>query len=125
MVLVDNKYELDFSSQNKIQYFVNLRNKIWKLLPIYEGRDKDKKIVYSVDQAYNNFYQSLTRIVTEVLGLKNIYNENPQYAELLYILEGMKTFSEAEHDRVKDVVLYCCNLCEKMKEECTNGVEVL
>jgi len=122
---VDNKYELDFTSQNKLEYFTNLRNKIWKLLPIYEGRDKDKKIVYDSKEAYSNFYQSLARIITEVLGLKSVYYENAQYAELLYILEGMKTFSEAEHDRVKDIVLYCCNLCEKMKGECLNDVEVL
>lgn len=102
---------------NEKDYMMSLKNRIWKLLPIYEGKNLDKKVVCTREEAYNNFYMYLSRITTELVGAKNINKDNGYYAELLYLLEGMKEFSEDEHDRVRDIVLHCCNLCDKFEVE--------
>lgn len=107
-----NKY--DFAPSDK--YLVHLRNKIWKLLPIYEGKDNTGEIVSSREKAYEKFYLSLSRLLVELTGAKNIEADNGYYVELIYLLEGMLSFSEDEHDRVRDIVLHCCNLCEKISE---------
>lgn len=108
-----NKY--DFNPSNK--YMTHLRNKIWKLLPIYEGKNNKGEIVESREKAYEKFYLSLSRLLVELTGAKNIEVDSGYYVELIYLLEGMKTFSENEHSRVRDIILHCCSLCEKI-----NGV---
>lgn len=109
---MSNKYE--FIPSDK--YLECLRNKIWKLLPIYEGKDKTGKIVNSREKAYEKFSLSLSRLLVELTGAKNIETDNGYYVELVYLLEGMMSFNETEHDRVRDIVLHCCNLCEKLSE---------
>ena len=107
-----NKYDFNPSSK----YIVHLRNKIWKLLPIYEGKDNKGEIIDSREKAYEKFYLSLSRLLVELTGAKNIETDSAYYVELIYLLEGMKTFNENEHSRVRDIVLHCCNLCEKINE---------
>lgn len=99
------------------KYFASLKNRIWKLLPIFEGKGMDRKIVYSREEAYEKYQLYLLRVLTELDGAKNINKNNGYYAELYYLLEGMKDFSCDEHDRVRDIVLHCCGLCEKLGGE--------
>lgn len=110
-------YNIKITDQSNIRYITSLRNRVWKLLPIYEGRDKDKKIVMSADKAYDNFYKNLEKLILEVSGASEIWFENSYYIELLYLLTGMKTFVAEDHARIKSIVTHCTDLCEKIKKE--------
>lgn len=101
---------------NEDKYFISLKNRIWKLLPIYEGKGINKEIIYSKDDAFGKYQLYLSRILTELDGAKNINKSNTRYAELYYLLEGMKNFTLDDHKKVRDIVLHCCGLCEKLEE---------
>lgn len=110
-------FNIKITDQSNVRYITSLRNRIWKLLPIYEGRDKDKRIVLPADKAYSNFYKNLEKLILEVSGASEIWFENSYYIELLYLLTGMKTFLAEDHARIKSIVTHCTDLCEKIKKE--------
>ena len=91
-------------------YKIFLRNRIWKLIPIYEGKDKNGTVFCEEKVALYNFKKNLNRICTEISGGKNLNPNNPRYVELLNILEGMRGYDTGMHDEVKDVVYYCCDI---------------
>jgi hypothetical protein len=93
-----------------------LRNQCWKTLPIYEGKNKDDKIIYSRDEAFNNYQKHLTFLVTKITGASKLWQDNQYYVELLYILEGMKDYTSDNHEQVRLMIFHCLNLIEKMKE---------
>lgn len=94
-----------------------LRNQCWKLLPIFEGKNIDNQIIYSADEAYDNYQKHLTFLITKVNGASKIWMDNQYYYELAMILNGMRDFTKDEHDRVKYMVHHCTHLIEKMKGE--------
>ena len=110
------EYKISISPTAKIKYLTSLRNRIWKLLPIYEGKDKSGKVVMEFEKAYANFYKNLEKLVVEMSGANEIWYDNGEYHELLYLLTGMKTFTAEDHDRIKTIVVHCADLCEKMKQ---------
>ena len=110
------EYKNKISQASKEKYLTSLRNRIWKLLPIYEGKDKSGNIVIPFEKAYCNFYKNLEKIIIEISGANEIWYENSEYIELLYLLVGMKSFLAEEHDRIKSIVVHCSDLCEKMKQ---------
>ena len=97
-----------------------LRNQCWKLLPIYEGKDINNDIVYTPEEAYENYQKHLTFLITKVSGASKIWIDNQYYYELEMILNGMRDFTKDEHDRVKYMVNHCTHLIEKMKTEVFN-----
>ncbi len=110
------EYNVDISPKAYNKSLTSLRNKIWKLLPIYEGRDRDGFIAVSSEQAYNNYCKNLQRLVLQVTGAEKIWFENPYYTELTCLLTGLeKNSSIDKHDELKDIITHCTALCEKMK----------
>lgn len=93
-----------------------LINQCWKLLPIFEGKNKENKIVNSRSEAYENYQKQLTFLITKVSGASKIWKDNQFYLELLYMLNGMRDFTEEEHDRVKYIVHHCTKLINDMKK---------
>ena len=91
-----------------------LINQCWKILPIYEGRNNTKEIVYSKEEAYSCYQKHLSFLITKLLGASDIWNENQYYLELVYILVGMKHLSQNEHDKVKYFVHHCTKLLNNM-----------
>lgn len=110
------EYKNKFTQESKIKYLTSLRNRIWKLLPIYEGKDKSGQVVLPFEKAYCNFYKNLEKLILEISGANEIWYETSEYVELLYLLTGMKTFLAEDHDRIKSIVVHCADLCEKMKK---------
>lgn len=98
-----------------------LINQCWKTLPIYEGKNKNQEIVYSRDEAYENYRKHLSFLITKVLGASKIWQDNQYYVELVYILVGMQDFTIDEHDRVKYLVHHCTKLINNMIEIIINN----
>lgn len=110
---LDNK-----STKESLQILIN---QCWKTLPIYEGKDKNNNIVYSREEAYNNYQKHLTFLVTKISGASKIWTDNQYYVELLYILNGMTDITDNEHDRVKYLVHHCTKLINNMMEALPNN----
>lgn len=114
-------YSLPMDAQSEIKSLKILINQCWKTLPIYEGKNKENQIVYSRDEAYENYQKHLTFLVTKMLGASKIWCNNQYYIELVYMLIGMKDFSVEEHDKVKYIVLHCTKLINSMIDGVNNG----
>jgi len=112
---MEYNFEIDAKSLNK--FLTSLRNRIWKLLPIYEGRDKQGGIVIPPDIAYKNFKKNLQKLVIEVYGANDIFFSNTYFVQLLCLLQGLESINIDEHEKVKIVVTHCADICEKIKEE--------
>ncbi len=114
-----NNFELSESSI--IESLDILINQCWKILPIFEGKDKKNCISYTREKAYENYQKHLTFLITKVSGASKIYIDNGYYVELVYLLSGMRDFQENEHDRVKYITNHCISLVKKMKEVLVDG----
>ncbi len=107
-------YDFELNDETTIKSLKILLNQCWKTLPIYEGKNKEDEIVCTREEAYNNYQKHLTFLITKVSGASKIWIDNQYYVELLYILTGMRDFTEDEHDRVKYIINHCTRLINDM-----------
>lgn len=114
-----NNFQLDDNAT--IQSLRILINQCWKTLPIFEGKNKNNEIVYSREEAYENYQKHLCFLITKVSGASRIWQNNQYYVELAYILSGMQDFKENEHDRVKYIVHHCTKLINNMIDMVVNN----
>lgn len=113
-------------AESEIKSLKILINQCWKTLPIYEGKNKENKVVYSREEAYENYQKHLTFLITKTSGASKIWFDNQYYVELMYMLSGMRDFSIEEHDRVKYIVHHITKLINNMIEELeNNGSKIL
>lgn len=91
-----------------------LRNRVWKLIPIYEGKDKDGNVVCDEIEALIRFKKNLNRILTEIDGAYE-NSENPRYFELMNILKGLENYGCGKHDEMRDIVFYCCDILNDLE----------
>lgn len=113
--------DFQLTDEATIQSLKILINQCWKTLPIFEGRDKKNNIVYSREEAYENYRKHLCFLITKLSGATKIWRDNQYYVELLYMLNGMQEFTEDEHDRVKYIVNHCTKLINSMIEMVINN----
>ena len=118
MESINYNFELDDNA--KVESLNILINQCWKTLPIYEGKNTKNEIVYSREVAYRNYQKHLSFLITKLTGASKIWKDNQYYVELVYLLIGMKDFTEDEHDRVKYIVNHCTGLIKNMKEHVLN-----
>lgn len=103
-------------TDNDKEYFTRLRNKIFRLLPIYEGKDKESgDIIYDPEVACINFLGNLVTVVTEIKGLQAT-RQDLQVNDLLLLLEGMRNAKVGEHSEVKTNVFAAIRWCKRIGE---------
>ena len=107
-------YDIDVKSFYKA--LTSLRNRIWKLLPIYEGKDKQGGVIIPPETAYRNFKKNLQKLTVEVNGANDIFFSSSYFVQLLCLLQGLDSVTIDEHEKVKNIVTHCADLCEKIKE---------
>ena len=115
-----NYKDFQLDDNATVQSLKILINQCWKTLPIFEGKNKENQIVYSREEAYENYQKHLCFSITKVSGASKIWQDNQYYVELVYILVGMQDFTEDEHDRVKYIVHHCTKLINNMIEMVLN-----
>jgi hypothetical protein len=90
---------------NDNKYYERLVNKLYRLLPIYEGRDKDSgDFVCAPEIAYINYLNNLTTVGTELEGwLSQCPDEESRVGlrELISLIYGMEKTQIGEHGKVK------------------------
>lgn len=115
--IIENKYNLPIKKQCFKDYIELLINKIFKLLPLYEGLSLTKEIIYTPEQAYKHFQMHLEEVIVEVTGNYYIFCNNPKIISILSILDGMRDIKLNEHQLVRTLVFKCTNICEELKED--------
>lgn len=116
-----NYSDFQLDDNATIQSLRILINQCWKTLPIYEGKNKMNEVVYSREEAYENYRKHLCFLITKVTGASKIWQDNQYYVELAYILSGMQDFTADEHDRVKYLVHHCTKLINNMIDVIINN----
>jgi hypothetical protein len=107
---------MDFDKKiDKDKTLVSLRNRVWKLLPIFEGKDKSGNIVFVPDKAYKNYLKNLQKISTEVWGANEILFQDERFVQLLCLLQGLENTTVEDHAKIKTIITHCTDLCEKMR----------
>lgn len=96
------------SLYNDKKYYERLVNKLYRLLPIYEGRDKDSgDLICPPEIAYINYLNNLTTVGTELEGwIEQCNDEDSRVGiqELISLIYGMEKTKVGEHSKVKTTV---------------------
>ena len=101
-----------------IEYYRKMINKIYAILPVFEGKNYfTKKVEYPADFAYDNFKRYLSNLLCEVTGSSELFIVNVTSLELLSNLRGLYESDSHEHSKVKSIVMGSISLCERIIEE--------
>ena len=102
---IENSFAVDYSLISK---------KVYKLLPIYEGKVKDSEVKLTKDIAFGNFIKNLDVLTSEIRGILSKVEIHKNLSEVYIALEGLKGVDNDAHDTVRNVVLHCVNLLNEM-----------
>lgn len=84
------------------------KNKIFKLLPLFEGKVEGENLYLPKDIAFEQFQEYLGVLLIEFSG----FEEEP-FIEVFQYLKGLSGITEnAKHSQVRNVILHCLSLLE-------------
>lgn len=107
---------LEYNSYTN-SFYVNykeLNNKIFKLLPIYEGKSRDSDIILDKAIAFNNFTKNLQLLCVQIDGVLNKIEIHNNLLEISLVLEGLKRVDIDSHDIVRGAILHCTRLLNEI-----------
>lgn len=120
VVLIDN--EITISGEVLIVYHNRMKNKIFKALAIFEGRDyQSKKVTMPKDEALREFQKYTNNLVYEISGCKRLFEENEKYVSLLALIVELHT--RKNHKDVKNIVFMCINIIDAMIGSINKNIE--
>ena len=76
-IVFSNKYNIDFPVEVISANVTRLINQMWKLIPMRENEE--------------DWQKQLDTVIIDIVGLKEIFINNPQFLQLLIKLEGLRT----------------------------------
>lgn len=102
-----------------LKYWNSLQGGLYKILPIYEGRDLfSKNVVFSQEDAYNHFQQYVSSLLVEIYGNSKLFFETVHAVKIVSILRGiLEEIKIDEHKKLRPLVFQCVNLCKKISDE--------
>lgn len=103
---------------NEHEYWVKVVDMIFRLLPLYEGRDKDTKdIIYNPEEAYINFTNNVTTVTLELEGFCADQTD-PEVCmglhQLINLIRGMKQLKIGEHNEVRAAIFSAIRKAKKL-----------
>ena len=99
-----------------------LIDKVYKLLPIYEGKLLDSTEVIAPEKAYNNFQNNINMIVYHVLGIIRITGQKEYLEDVLLTLEGLKSVGLNNHAIVRKSIFTCVKYIERLGDDYGNKI---
>ena len=82
------------------------KNKLYKILPLYEGKIKGEEIYLPEDVAFDEYTHYINMLIIEFSG----FDEEP-YDEILHYLKGLKSVGKnVTHEQVRKIVFHCIGL---------------
>lgn len=85
------------------------RRKIFKILPLFEGKIKDEDMYLPIETAYEQYQDYLSILAIEFSAI-----EEEPFVEILNCIKGLKKLEKkATHSQVKRIVFYCTSLLKR------------
>lgn len=103
------KYNLRITNHDLNNYYNNLINGFYKMLPIFEESENEV------------FKKYVANFMVELTGCYNVF-ENIEFLKLINISEGILN-SECNHKQIKSLVFSCINIINKLRDG--DGSEIL
>lgn len=91
-----------------------LINKIYKLLPIYEGKLMNNEFIEK-EIAYKNFKKNLELAIIEFNGIKSICLQSKNIDSILIILYGLREIGIDKVSNVKNAIFKCIRYINKIE----------
>lgn len=101
-----NKYGLSFSYDAINKNVMRLTNQLWKLIPMRENNEDWKK--------------QLNSVKIEIVGLNEIFIQNPLFLQLLSKLEGLQV-SEIDFFDYRKTIFESINLLQEIAKHEKNS----
>lgn len=89
----------DFPEEVIKSNILRLTNQLWKLIPMKENNEDWKR--------------QLDTVIIEIVGLKNVFDNNPLFLQLLIKLEGLKN-TDVEFSLYRKTIFDCISLLQGM-----------
>lgn len=107
-----------------IEYYNSLIGQVYRLMPLYEGKDwKTKEIIYDNAEAFNMFHKYVQNLIVEICGSNKIFIVNIDSIKILSKIRGLQDINEDEHSLLKSNVMTCINLCKKIIKNLEENAE--
>ena len=97
-----NKYNIEISKELFNKNITRLTNQLWKLIPMYENNE--------------DWQKQLDTVTLEVLGLNEIFVQNPDFIQLLSKLEGIPQFEGMSFSFYRKTVFESISLLQGLKQ---------
>ena len=95
------KYGLEISKEVIQKDVIRLTNQIWKLIPMRENEE--------------DWQKQLDTVIIEIVGLNEIFIEDPHFLQVLSKLEGLKIQVEMDFYLYRKTVFEVINLLQEFK----------
>lgn len=95
------KFGFEISAQSFDVNINRLTNQIWKMIPMWENNE--------------NWRKQLTTVEIELLGLNEIFAEDPKFLQILSKLEGMPQLSDISFDIFRKTVFEIISLLQGLR----------
>lgn len=93
----------------------NLINKIYKLLPIYEGKLMKNEEFIPKKVAYKNFQRNLDLAIIEFNGISMLCEKSKTIDSIKLILYGLKEIGLDQNTNVKNAIFKCIRYINKLE----------
>lgn len=93
------KYEFEISIENVAAAVKRLTNQLWKLIPMRENEE--------------DWIKQLNTVIIEIAGLHEIFEELPQFLQILSKLEGLR-IEEIDFRLYRKTVFECISLLQEL-----------
>lgn len=100
---------MDNIEYNEKDYFSKLVDKIFKLLPIYEGKQRKKPLeIINPSNAYLNYKKEIFLLTVQLNGDYQLYQDQ-RILPIIGSLKGMEQIEVGHHNEVKICVFNLIN----------------
>ena len=109
-------------SSSKTLYYKGFQKRIFKCLPIFEGKDVSCRVVFLPEIAKDNFRRLVGKLLVELYGNSAIFFNSEHGGQLSGLLRGMLMDIDIENKPdIRSLVFECMTLMEKMIKESKEG----
>ncbi len=108
-----------------VLYYKRLSSRVYKILPILEGKDLKGKVVFTPEIAKENFKKHLSKLLLELYGNSSVFFTTECSLEVIGILKGiLMTVSPDNKDIIRTSVFDCMSLLEKGIKKIEEGDDI-
>jgi hypothetical protein len=105
-----------------ILYYKRLSGRIYKCLPILEGKDLSGRIIYPPEIAKENFKKHASKLLIEIYGNATIFFSTEYALQVIGLLRGMLMDVNIEDKpEIRTLVFDCISLLHKAISQLEEG----